>query len=121
MTIANRISKIRAELELTQTDFAEKLNISKSAVSHMERGERAVTDRTLADICEKFNVNRGWLVDGVGEPFAEPETQSLLDLLSKEYNLDCLDIEIMRTYLNMSAIERQVFKDFIEKIKNGEH
>ena len=117
MTIANRISKIRSELNLTQTDLAEKLNISKSAVSHMERGERAVTERTISDICEKFNVNREWLTEGIGDPFTEHETESVLDLLKKEYNLDELDLEIMRGYLNMSPIERQVFKDFINSTK----
>ena len=45
------------------------------------------------------------------------ETESVLDLLKKEYNLDELDLEIMRGYLNMSPIERQVFKDFINSTK----
>ncbi len=121
MTIAKRIVEIRTLLNLTQTDLAEKLKISKSAVSHMERGERSVTERTISDICEKLNVNRKWLTDGVGDVFTEAETESVLDLLKKEYNLDGLDIEIIRSYLCMSPIERQVFKDFILGIKNGEY
>ncbi len=85
----------------------------------MERSKRTITDRTISDICGKFNVNRKWLTDGIGEPFIEPETQSVLDLLEKEYNLDRLDLEIIRNYLNMSAIERQVFKSFIKSINQN--
>ena len=43
-----------------------------------------------------------------------------LKLLKAEYKLDDLDIQIIEKYMELSPIERQVFKDYIKKIKDTE-
>ena len=116
MTIYNRIKQIREDSGLTMTAFAEKLNIGVSIVSMMESGKRGISERTKKDICEKFNVNLEWLETGEGEPYKETIT-SVIKLLKTEYDLDDLDVQIIEKYLELSPIERQVFKDYIKKIK----
>ena len=37
----------------------------------IEKGERIPSDRTIADICRVFGVNKIWLETGAGEPFQE--------------------------------------------------
>lgn len=101
------------------TEFANKLNLSKSTISLAERCERPYTQRTLLDICEKFNVNYDWLMTGEGEMYKE-SADSILWLLQKEYELDDLDVEIVKGYINLSPIERSVFKEYIKNIKKGE-
>lgn len=66
-----RILFVRKTLKLTQDDFAEKLNLSKNFVWMIEKGNRVPSDRTICDICEKFNVNEDWLRTGNGEMFVE--------------------------------------------------
>lgn len=116
MTIQERIIKIRTDAELSQADFGNKLNIGNSSVSLLESGKRNLSKRTAADICEKFNVNPEWLESGEGEPYNDAKTPTI-KLLKAEYKLDDLDIQIIDNYLELSPIERQVFKDYVKKIK----
>lgn len=119
MTLAERITKIRIDAGKTKVAFAEILNISDSLIARLENGTRELTKRTAADICEKFNVNPEWLETGEGEPYNDTKAPTI-KLLKAEYNLDDLDIQIIETYLELSPIERQVFKDYIKKIRSAD-
>lgn len=72
----NRIKELRTKLlkerenkKYTQKDFADRLGLSENFVWQLEKGDRIPSDRTVADICREFGVNRVWLETGVGEPF----------------------------------------------------
>lgn len=52
----------------TQQEFADKLDLSQNYIWQIEKGERTPSDRTIADICREFGVNRVWLETGVGDP-----------------------------------------------------
>lgn len=67
----DRISFVRKNSGLNQTEFAEKLNLTKNYISLIENGNRTPSDRTISDICRIFSVDRTWLESGVGEPFRE--------------------------------------------------
>ena len=71
----NRIAYIRKQAGINQTDFAEKLNLTKNYISLIENGNRIPSDRTITDICREFNVNEVWLRTGDGEPFQEESRQ----------------------------------------------
>ena len=64
-----RIAFVRKTSSLNQQEFAEKIGLTKNYVSLMETGSRNPSDRTIADICREFGVDRIWLETGVGEPF----------------------------------------------------
>ena len=66
-----RIKKIRNSLNISQTDFAQKLSISRSAVCKMESGENYPSEQTIKLICNEFSVNEEWLRTGDGEMFIE--------------------------------------------------
>lgn len=117
--LISRVIKVRTDAGLNQSKFAEKLNLDRSTISMSESGKRSFSKRTLADICEKFNVNPVWLETGEGEPYNDAVTPTL-KLLKAEYKLDDLDIQIIEKYMELSPIERQVFKDYIKKIKDTE-
>jgi transcriptional regulator with XRE-family HTH domain len=72
----NRIKELRTKhlkerdgRKYTQKDFADQLELSENFIWQIEKGERIPSDRTIADICRVFGVDRVWLVDGIGEPF----------------------------------------------------
>ena len=117
-TIGERITLIRTDAGLTMTAFAERLNLSKSSISVAENDKSNLSKRAIIDICEKFNVNQEWLETGEGAPYNDSVTPAI-KLLKAEYNLDELDIQIIEKYLELSPIERQVFKDYIKKIKGA--
>ena len=66
-----RIAFVRKKSGLNQQEFADRINLTKNYVSLMETGSRSPSDRTIADICREFNVNRQWLETGAGKPFQE--------------------------------------------------
>ena len=92
-----RLKKIRYELGLTQAEFAEKLGIKQSTYSMIEKGQRALTDRTIKTLCYVHNINENWLRTGDGSIFTESlldkefyETFSELTPKSQEYLLEIM-------------------------------
>lgn len=68
-TINERIALVVQMSSLTKTAFAKKINVSQAMVSMLCSGNAAPSDRTIADICREFGVDRIWLETGAGEPF----------------------------------------------------
>lgn len=64
-----RIKQVRLSTKLSQTEFAEKILVSRSAVCKMESGENSPSEQTVRLICQEFNVNEDWLRTGSGEMF----------------------------------------------------
>lgn len=65
----DRITLVIKEKKITKTEFAKRLNISQAFVSQMCSGVARPSDRTIADICREFGVDRVWLETGAGDPF----------------------------------------------------
>lgn len=69
--LSNRISQVIDTLGLKKTVFAERLNVSQAFVSQMCSGASQPSDRTIADICRKFDVDEEWLRTGEGDMFIQ--------------------------------------------------
>ena len=67
MTFSERLAKARKDKGFTQSDVAEKLNISFQAVSLWERGETTPEIDKLADIAALYQVSLDWLLTGKTE------------------------------------------------------
>ena len=65
-TIEDRILVIREKLELSQEEFGERIGVTKSTISLLERKLRNPSERVIRDICREFNINEEWLRNGVG-------------------------------------------------------
>lgn len=102
-------------LNINQETFAEKIGITKSAVSSLETGKRNLTDRTITDICREFNVNENWLRFGEGDIFVEKPTE-LIDELTKEYELDALEKNLVKTFVESNDDERSLFMNFLTRL-----
>ena len=67
--IGTQIKELRKALDITQSDFAGEINLSRNYIAMIEIGQREPSERTIADICEKFNVREEWLRTGKGDIF----------------------------------------------------
>ena len=67
----DRIKYVRTHANMSQGEFAATLDLSQNYMTMLENGKRNPSERTLNDICEKFNVDPVWLRTGEGEPFVE--------------------------------------------------
>lgn len=77
-----RLTKLRKKMELTQAEFAKRIEITRSTYSNIELGNTNVTDRNVNKICNEFNINELWLRTGEGEMFKSMEgDKELLDFV----------------------------------------
>lgn len=73
MTQGERIKDVRNSLGLTLEKFGEKLGVTKTAISRLEKGERSLTEQMTKFICREFSVDYMWLTTGEGEMFVESD------------------------------------------------
>ena len=73
MTQNERVKEVRKTLGLTLEKFGEKLGVTKTAISRIEKGERSLTEQMTKSICREFSVDYMWLTTGEGEMFVESD------------------------------------------------
>lgn len=111
----DRIKKIRQESNMSQSDFAKKLLISRSAVCKMESGENTPSIHTKELLCRIFSVNKDWLETGNGEPYI-PQTQNqeimafANDVMSEETE------SFRKRFVTAISKARPEFWDELEKV-----
>lgn len=122
----DRLKKLRKIFGLTQQEMADKINLSRNFIAQIEMGVKEPSDRTISDICEKFDVREEWLRTGE-EPMLvelppEDEATKLAGLLLKGYQgndeMYGLILDIIRTYASLSEKDQKILKDFIGTVKN---
>jgi transcriptional regulator with XRE-family HTH domain len=77
-SLARRIADQRAELGWTQQDLADRLGISRVAVSHLEAGMSQPGERTVALLAGVFKLEPRQLVAGTDYPPAKSERLPLV-------------------------------------------
>lgn len=68
MTQGERVKAVRDKKQMTMEQFGEKLGVTKTAISRIEKGDRSLTEQMLKSICREFSVNEDWLRTGAGGP-----------------------------------------------------
>lgn len=104
MTLGKQIKALRKNKHLTQYDFAEKLNISRSTLSCYETGQRTPNIKTLQDIARICGVGLDYFgLDIKNEAFdllARAQTVFESDQIPDETKEE-LYREFMKLYLKM--------------------
>lgn len=119
--LKNRFREIRKNLGYTQNEFGEKIGITGSTVSDIERGKLSLTERNISLICEKLGVNKNWLKNGEGEMFDTynlPEdeiTRALASIETSNYeNVKSLLLK----YVQLDDNGKKVIDDFLSYFLN---
>jgi len=82
-TLNDRIKQVRKSLDLTQQEFADRLNVKRNTVATYERGKSNPSDAAVNLICREFNVNEAWLRTGEGEMFVQlTKAQEIADFMT---------------------------------------
>src|SRR3954452_18768908 len=71
--LGRRIASLRSSLGWTQQELADRLAVSRVAVSHIEAGLRDPGERTVALLAGLFKLEPWELVDGTSYPAAKAE------------------------------------------------
>ncbi len=110
----SRIGELRNVLNLSQDKFGEALGVTRTAVCAWENGRRRVSEQMVISICREFNVNRAWLVEGIGDMFTNlPET--ILDELALQFDLSDKERELVADFCKLSKEQRNAVMGFLRK------
>lgn len=60
----DRIIEIRKDLNLSQEEFADRLELSRNFINQVENGKKNFSDRTISAICKEFGYNEEWIRNG---------------------------------------------------------
>ena len=69
--MGERVKELRKALGLSGEKFGERIGVTRSAISDIERGRNGLSDSNILAICREFNVNEEWLRTGSGEMFKD--------------------------------------------------
>lgn len=120
----SRIKMIRQNEGLTQSQFADKIGLSRNYVAMIEIGQREPSDRTISDICRIFDIQEDWMRHGL-EPMraAKSREEEIADLVgsaltgSSEFKKSVIRMICSRTDEELKALEAalQAVYDGIKK------
>lgn len=124
-TLGKRVKKIIAYHGTTMTSFAKELNISQSMVSKICADKAVPSDRTISDICRIYNINKDWILHGIGDMVDTPSLES--ELTEKFKDSFLVDPDIRRDFVSVlasipPAVWHIVFDcmcKFVEECKNN--
>lgn len=68
MTLGERVKWLRTSLNMTQKEFGAKIGVSSVSISTTESGKTTPDEQTIRLLCSTYNIRRGWLEDGDGDP-----------------------------------------------------
>lgn len=95
---SERLKTVRGYL--TQADFAKSLGITQRAIVNYEAGDRIPANRIFLKICEKYRINKEWLLTGEGSMHIASKS-SEISAISEAKNPQVVDF-IMEEQKKMS-------------------
>jgi len=126
--IKDRIISLRNEKNLTQSQLAEELNISPSAIGMYEQGRRKPSYELLEELCDYFNVDMDYLTgrSNIKNRFQEDLLKNKKEK-NYEADLDKSDDDfkmVARDYNKLSEDKKKLFKsmmkNFMKSLKSLE-
>lgn len=126
MEAFERIRDLRKNhLHLNQTEFGERLGVSRSVIKNIELNALARPEQKLSLIkliCSEFNVNEEWLLDGTEPMFVQPETFNLDDF-ARARGASNLELKVVKAYFELDPdIRKMLIEHFkTELTDNNDH
>jgi transcriptional regulator with XRE-family HTH domain len=84
--LANRLVQLRKRLQLSQSTFAKKIDITQGGLSQLESGKSELSLSTIQNISQAFSIDCNWLV--LGDKFEQTMVNDLFDVESQNKNLN---------------------------------
>lgn len=114
----DRLKELRKALEINQADFASKISVTQGYVSEVENGRKTLSNMAIRLICNEFGVNEKWLVMGEGDMFVDSNGVNIAAVV-REYNLDKIDEDILKSYCDLPYEQRFAARQFIKYLSNA--
>jgi transcriptional regulator with XRE-family HTH domain len=116
--LGRRIGELRGKLGWTQQDLADRLGISRVAVSHLEAGLSQPGERTVTLLAGVFKLEPWDLVAGTGYPPAKAERLPVVTARHTEVELQLALLERDLAWLDRTGGEhdRPVLEEWLARL-----
>ncbi|MEG0270003.1 MAG: helix-turn-helix transcriptional regulator [Clostridia bacterium] len=120
MDIAKRIQLVRMDQhpKLTQTEFGERLGVSKDVVANLEYGRVTPSESIVKLMCVTFNLNALWLKEGYGEMYLTPDTgeEMVSRIMAGENDFAK---SIIKAFARLEDEDWQQLEEIVNKLKGA--
>ena len=122
MMISERIKLIRTHFKLSQSEFGERIGLSRGAVVNLEMNRlKNPGDQTLRYnlICREFGINEEWLRTGKGSMLSaktEEEEFAIWAARHLKIDSDSFKRRFVRAMMNLSDDDWKVLEKYINDI-----
>ena len=114
MSIGNRLKTIRKTLDLNQTDFGTRINLSQTTIGQYEKETRPITERVISQLVSEFHINEEYLRHGTGDMFIDQKPK-LVRQLAEELALSDREQRLLLTFLEFPPDTRNQILDFAQE------
>ena len=111
-----RLKIVRTSNNLSQKEFAERLGVKAGTVTSYECGYRVPNESIVTAIAKEFNVNKEWLMSGIGEMKAPiTREKEIADIVGTLYKLDdeSFKFKLISALAGMDEDRLKMFETFI--------
>lgn len=117
--INDRITLLRKRLKLSQTEFGERIGVSRGVIKNIDDKNVQAKPLLIQQICKEYHVNRKWLETGEGEMLIEPTrdeqiAQFIGEALSSED--DTFKKRLISALANMTVEEWETLEKLITRL-----
>ena len=106
--VNDRIKELRKQLNLTQTEFGDRLHVSRGVINNIDQNIVEPKPLFIDNVAATFNVNRLWLETGEGEMLAD---------MSREEKIGRLIADILDD--SPESFRRRVFEILVDLDADG--
>jgi transcriptional regulator with XRE-family HTH domain len=111
MSIGNRLKHIRKALQMNQTDFGARINLSQTTIGQYEKETRPITERVISQLVAEYNINEEYLRHGNGAMFCHQPTDLVTELAAK-LQLTSREQQLLLAYSTFPVDKRENFLEF---------
>lgn len=112
-----RLKFIRNKLKLTQTEFGERLGVSRNVINNLESGRVEMKELFINHLCSVFKINKEWLLTGSGDMFLiidnDSELESIMQKILNENDEFMKDI--IFAFYSLTTEERKAILTIINR------
>ncbi|GHU59445.1 hypothetical protein AGMMS49975_26990 [Clostridia bacterium] len=124
--ISDRVFYVRKEIaKCNQSEFGKLLGgWTNKAISSIENDNNTPTQPFVNAICSKFNINKEWLLDGVGDmliPDIEDLDRKRFNAICKGYELSNFQREIMYKFWHLQTEQMEFLVKSVSEILESEN
>lgn len=110
-----RLKAVRRELNISQKDFAARLDVSGSYLSEIESGKTKPGYNFLTSIAKEFRVNPSWLLLEEGEMFLGKENASSISFGENEFGDQTQRVKELLEYFKQSPLVQSTILSYAGK------